>query len=363
MRIAEGGVGEKQALLFARPLGEFLGSEFEQKLACSRRRRLFAVIGGTPRGLERRGNAVALSLRVAVHNHIGEEGKQARGAVAAGLELEERRRGVDERGRRLARGEFRIEDDIFEERNVCLHAANAEFAERAEHSLERHRKGLAARGDLRQKRVVEWRDHTAGRAHAAVEANAETRRASVGDDLAVVRHEFVRRIFGGNAGLDGVAIAGHCVLLRQRELGAVQGRAGGDEDLGAHEVNARDLLGDGVLDLNAGVHLNEEPLFFIHIVEELDRSGVVVADAGGETHGSLAEVAAHAGVEVHGRRDLDHLLVAALDGAVALVEVEDIAVTVTEDLHLDVLRARNVFFEEHGGVAERPARLALRLVE
>ena len=133
--------------------------------------------------------------------------------------------------------------------------------------------------------------------------------------------------------------------------------------MGTHEVDARHLLGDGVFDLDAGVHLDEEPLFFIHIVEKFDCSRVVVADAGGETHGGLTEVATHAGVEVHGRRDLDHLLVAALDGAVALVEVEDISVTVAEDLHLDVLRARYVFFEEHGGIAERAARFALRLVE
>jgi len=55
--------------------------------------------------------------------------------------------------------------------------------------------------------------------------------------------------------------------------------------------------------------------------------------------------------------------VAALHGAVALAEMDDVAVLVAEDLHLDVLRARNVFLEKDGRVAECALGLALRLVE
>jgi hypothetical protein len=67
--------------------------------------------------------------------------------------------------------------------------------------------------------------------------------------------------------------------------------------------------------------------------------------------------------QAEGRGDLDDLLVAALDGAIALVEVDDVAVFVAEDLHLDVFGARDVFLEEDGGIAEGAAGLALRLVE
>ena len=48
-----------------------------------------------------------------------------------------------------------------------------------------------------------------------------------------------------------------------------------------------------------------------------------------------AGLVAHAG----GGRFLDHLLVAALEGAVALEQVDDVALAVGEDLHLDVARA------------------------
>ena len=75
MRVAEGCVREKQALLAARPLGEFLGSELEQKLARSLGRQLFSIVGWSPRRLQGRGNLVPLGLGVSIHDHIREERK------------------------------------------------------------------------------------------------------------------------------------------------------------------------------------------------------------------------------------------------------------------------------------------------
>ena len=48
------------------------------------------------------------------------------------------------------------------------------------------------------------------------------------------------------------------VLVAEPELG--ERRAGGDAELGLDEVDAGDLLGDGVLDLDARVALDEEVL-------------------------------------------------------------------------------------------------------
>ena len=53
-----------------------------------------------------------------------------------GFELEQFRRGVDQRGRRRAGAEGLVVDDVFEERNVRLHAADAELAQRAVHALQ-----------------------------------------------------------------------------------------------------------------------------------------------------------------------------------------------------------------------------------
>ncbi len=49
----------------------------------------------------------------------------------------------------------------------------------------------------------------------------------------------------------------------------------------------------------------------------------------------------------------------ALQRAVALAEMDDMAVAVGEDLHLDVARGVDIFLDEHAGVGKGGARLAL----
>ena len=49
----------------------------------------------------------------------------------------------------------------------------------------------------------------------------------------------------------------HRVLAGDADLRGGQGVALGDEDLGAHQIHAGHHLGDGVLHLDAGVHLDK----------------------------------------------------------------------------------------------------------
>ena len=154
---------------------------------------------------------------------------------------------------------------------------------------------------------------------------------------------------------------GISVLWRDGDFLAEERVPCGDEDLRAHQVDAGDALGDRVLHLDARVHLDEEPVVLVHVIEELDGAGVVVADALGQRDGGVAKLLADDRIEIHGRGDLDDFLIAALHRAVALVKVDDVAVLVAEDLHLDVLGAGNVALQEHGGVAEGVERLVLRL--
>ena len=112
-------------------------------------------------------------------------------------------------------------------------------------------KCLAAGRDLHQQRIVKRRDHRAGIAHAAIEPDAEARRGAVGEDFAVARHELVFRILGGDAALHGETVARDRLLRREGEFRAVERRAVGNENLGAHEIDAGDDLGDRVLHLDA----------------------------------------------------------------------------------------------------------------
>ncbi len=117
-------------------------------------------------------------------------------------------------------------------------------------------------------------------------------------------------------------------------------------------------FGHGMLDLQARVHLEEEEALVLP-GDELDRAGEVVVDRLGERDGLLAHLAAGRLVEQRRRRFLDDLLVAALDRAFALAEIDDVAVLVAEHLDFDVAGIDDEFLDEDAVVAERRLRLGL----
>ena len=93
-----------------------------------------------------------------------------------------------------------------------------------------------------------------------------------------------------------------------------------DPQLRADEVDAGDLLGHGVLDLDARVHLHERERA-VGADEELHRAGVDVADRAGERERRLVQPGAGRLGQVGRRRELDDLLVPPLHRAVALEQV------------------------------------------
>src|SRR5690606_35644281 len=104
------------------------------------------------------------------------------------------------------------------------------------------------------------------------------------------------------------------------------------------------------------VHL-EEVEVAIGVDDELDRASGAVADRPRERHRLLAHGGPGRLVEKRARRLLDHLLVAALDRAFALAEMNDITVGVGQHLDLDVPLALDKAFDEDALVAEAVARL------
>ena len=90
-----------------------------------------------------------------------------------------------------------------------------------------------------------------------------------------------------------------------------------------------------VLHLHPGVHLQEEVLA-LSVEQALDGAGAGVVDRGCRLGGDLADPRAQLFVDRRRRRLLDQLLVAALDRAVALAEVDHVAVLVGQHLDLDV---------------------------
>ena len=131
---------------------------------------------------------------------------------------------------------------------------------------------VVAPGDqLRDQRVVVDRD-LAALGGAAVVADARALRHPQAGDAARRRQEAGVGILGVDAALDGVAARREQRLGIEREPLAPR-----DPDLPLHQVDAGDHLGDRMLDLQPGVHL-EEVERAVLVEQELDRAGVGVAD-------------------------------------------------------------------------------------
>jgi hypothetical protein len=294
-----------------------------------------------------------------VDRDVGEIAEQLRGAVGRDTGLEQVGPFVDEARGRPAGLEGRVGEHRLEEGDVRRHPANPELRQCPARPAHCHREGAAAAGELDEHRV-EVRTHLGTDEHrATVQADAAAAGGAVDGDLTGVGTEAVGGVLGRDAALEGEA-AHVDVLLADPEV--VEGLTGRDAQLGHDEVDVGDLLGDGVLDLDPRVHLDEHVVAVL-AEEELHRAGVDVADRLGEADRVGAHPLAGRRVEVGGGCDLDDLLVAPLQGAVPLEEVQDAPGAVGEDLDLDVPRVDDGLLEEEGRVAERRLGLALGRLE
>ncbi len=106
-----------------------------------------------------------------------------------------------------------------------------------------------------------------------------------------------------------------------------------------------------MLDLDAGVHFHEVERFVL-VQQHLDRAGADVVDRFGALHRRVAHLLAKRVGHRGARRLLDQLLVPPLHRAVALPQVDDVAVPVTHDLELDVSRAREILLDVDFAVAK-----------
>jgi len=234
------------------------------------------------------------------------------------------------------------------ERQDGGHAADGELGERAPGALQGLRPACPGHDQLADQRVERLR-HRLARAVPGVQPDAWPGRGHPLGDGARRGQEVPRRVLGVDTELDGVPAQLRVVVA---ELLAV-----GDAEHLPDQVDAADLLGDRVLDLEPGVHL-----------EEAD--GAVGGDE--ELAGARADVAGRAqdrlrrgielldlrvGQERRGRL-LNQLLVPPLQRAVAGRDDDDVAVRVGQALGLHVPRAVQVPLGEALAVAERRRGLA-----
>ncbi len=150
------------------------------------------------------------------------------------------------------------------------------------------------------------------------------------------RHEVVFRIFGVQARFDSMSSA-----LRLNG----QGAALGDLDLHADQVQTGDHFRDRMLHLNARVGLDEVE-FAGGRQQKLDGSGIHIAGVAGEFQRGVADGFTRRFADGGTGAFFDDLLVAPLNGAVALEQVNYVAVGITEYLHFDMPGILDEFFDQ-----------------
>ena len=236
-----------------------------------------------------------------------------------------------------------------------LDALDDEEVERPPHAGDRLLAVAAVDDQLGDQRVVVRRDDVVLVA-VRVDAHAGAAGQVEGRELA---RATARRCSGSSA------LMRHSMAW-PRGLQAASGSPSGSPaatcDLQLHQVDAGDHLGHRVLDLDARVHLHEVEAA-VAVEQELDRAGVLVADRRGRARTAASPISlAQLRRQRRRRRLLDQLLVPALDRALALAEVDDVAVLVAEDLELDVPRLARGTSRGRSRRRRRPSRPRSRAV-
>ena len=150
-------------------------------------------------------------------------------------------------------------DDVLQELDVRLHTADPKFPQCPVGPGTSSGQCGVPRGELDQQRVVERAQDGAG-IGGAVQADSQAGGGAISLQPPVIGREPVGRILGRNAALNGETAPLDLVLARDVERALVQTASLRDQDLRAHDVNARDGLGDGVLHLDARIDLDEVPV-------------------------------------------------------------------------------------------------------
>ena len=124
-----------------------------------------------------------------------------------------------------------------------------------------------------------------------------------------------------------------------------------DANLFLHNVDARTHFRDGMLHLDACVHLQEVKIQVL-IDQELHRSSIAIANGFAQLDSSFAHLLAFLLGQRRRRRFLNNFLITALNSTLTLVQMNDVAVMIGQYLYFDMSWIFNVLLNEHRTIAE-----------
>ena len=349
MRVAHRRVADHQLLLGKDEIAHRDRALFVQKL-------LQAIPALAPDSRET-GGVIHLHARRRVIDHdVADVFEHLCCSVLGVLEFKELRRIINKAGVASALQKHRMRQDIAKEGHIGFHTAHAGLGQGtaclARSTLEADVIGR----DLNEQTVIIRGDGRALIGVAAIQTNAVAAARAVCRDRAGVGREIVGGVLRRDTALDCIAALLHILLRCNADQRMAQREAAGNKDLRAHEIDTRDHLGDGVLDLNARVHLDEIMRAGL-VDQELHSTCVDIADLLGNLDGVLAQPFTQLLGQRPCGRILNYLLVTALQRAVTLIQMHGVAFLVGQNLHLDVLGLNKVFFDKDGVVAKGLLRL------
>lgn len=174
-------------------------------------------------------------------------------------------------------------------------------------------------------------------------------------------HCYKRNLLGGVLSIDtsfkGMAMQSELILSHQK------GVACSDLQLPANQIGLGDHFSNGMLHLQTRVHLHKVELLVDIVHDELDGTGVLVVDGASSSDSLGAQFGTQLFSQARGRGLFNDLLMASLDRAIALKQVDDVVVLVGKHLDFDVARTLQVLFDQHLVVAKGLDGLALGRLE
>ena len=107
-----------------------------------------------------------------------------------------------------------------------------------------------------------------------------------------------------------------------------------------------------MLDLKPGIDLQEKEIVAFGIIEKLNRPRRAIVSGAGQTYRRLHQSLAGCGWKSRRRGFFDHLLIASLQGTVALAQRHDLSRPIAKDLHLDMARLAHIALKKNAAVTE-----------
>src|SRR5690554_1170909 len=242
----------------------------------------------------------------------------------------------DESGGCLALDKIRPFQRINQKVTVGLGTEKRGFVQRLDHLPPRILPGCAVGYDLRNHAVVKRRHFAAG-SNAAVNASILRRMPQV--DMAGAGQEIISGILGIEPDLHGMT-GQRDVTLRDAQRFTLR-----DFELQGDKIKPGNFLGHRMLDLKSGIHFKEVKAAGL-VEQKLHRPRAAIIYRAGCFHCRYTHFGAKLRCHDGAGRFLYHLLMAALDRAIPLAQMDGMAVAICKNLNLDMARFDDRFFKD-----------------